>query len=70
MKKLTVLLLALLFANAHAEEARWWKGNTHAHSWWSDGDAPPELVADWYRQNDYNFLVLSDHNIMKVGEKW
>lgn len=70
MKKLTVLLLALLFANVHAEEARWWKGNTHAHSWWSDGDAPPELVADWYRRNDYNFLVLSDHNIMKVGEKW
>lgn len=67
-----LLLLGLMLgcAIAQAEEARWWKGNTHAHSWWSDGDAPPELVAQWYRDNGYNFLVLSDHNIMKVGEKW
>jgi len=51
-------------------QTQWWKGNTHAHSWWSDGDAPPELVAQWYKDNDYNFLVISDHNIMKQGEKW
>ena len=51
-------------------EPRWWRGNTHAHSWWSDGDAPPELIADWYKQHDYDFLVISDHNIMKKGVKW
>jgi hypothetical protein len=71
-----ILAVACLFSttlvqaqNAPAQE-RWWKGNTHAHSWWSDGDAPPELIADWYKNNDYNFLVISDHNIMKQGEKW
>lgn len=53
----------------HGRE-RWWKGNTHAHSWWSDGDMPPELIADWYKQHGYQFLVLSDHNIMQQGEKW
>ncbi|NDE01519.1 MAG: histidinol-phosphatase [Gammaproteobacteria bacterium] len=48
----------------------WWKGNTHTHTWWSDGDSPPESVAAWYRERDYNFLVLSDHNRMQEGEFW
>ncbi len=51
-------------------EQRWWRGNTHSHSWWSDGDAPPELITDWYKEHDYHFLVVSDHNIMKEGIKW
>lgn len=51
-------------------EMRWWKGNTHTHSWWSDGDTPPEVIADWYKKRGYNFLVFSDHNIMQQGEKW
>jgi hypothetical protein len=48
----------------------WWKGNTHAHTWWSDGDSPPELVSAWYRERGYHFLVLSDHNRMQEGEFW
>ena len=51
-------------------EERWWRGNTHSHSWWSDGDAPPELIADWYKEHGYHFLVISDHNTMKEGVKW
>jgi hypothetical protein len=50
--------------------AGWWKGNTHTHTWWSDGDSPPESVAAWYRERHYNFLVLSDHNRMQEGEFW
>src|SRR5262245_32769399 len=48
----------------------WLKGNTHTHTLWSDGDAAPEKVADWYKSHGYDFLVLSDHNIMLDGEKW
>lgn len=48
-----------------AGEARWWKGNTHTHSWWSDGDSPPENAAAWYREHGYQFVVLSDHNRMQ-----
>jgi len=48
----------------------WLKGNTHTHSLWSDGDAAPEKIADWYKSHGYQFLVLSDHNIMLDGEKW
>ena len=60
----------------HDETARtpavagWWKGNTHTHTWWSDGDSPPESVSSWYRERGYNFLVLSDHNRMQEGEFW
>jgi hypothetical protein len=42
---------------------RWFKGNTHTHTTESDGDSPPEVVARWYKQRGYNFLVLSDHNV-------
>jgi len=42
---------------------RWYKGNTHAHTDESDGDSPPEVVASWYKNHGYNFLVLSDHNV-------
>lgn len=42
---------------------RWFKGNTHAHTTESDGDSPPEVVARWYKDHGYDFLVLSDHNV-------
>jgi hypothetical protein len=50
--------------------ARWWKGNTHTHTFWSDGNDFPEMISEWYRANGYHFLVLSDHNILSRGEKW
>lgn len=51
-------------------EARWWKGNLHTHSLWSDGDDFPEMIAEWYRTHGYNFLALSDHNTLSQGERW
>ena len=42
---------------------KWLKGNTHAHTTMSDGDSPPEVVARWYKDHCYHFLVLSDHNV-------
>ena len=41
----------------------WYKGNTHAHTTNSDGDSPPEYVAQWYKDHGYDFLVLTDHNV-------
>jgi hypothetical protein len=46
----------------------WLKGNTHAHTTESDGDSPPEVVARWYRDHGYDFLVLSDHNVLTDTE--
>lgn len=44
-------------------DGSWYKGNTHAHTTESDGDSPPEVVARWYKDHGYDFLVLSDHNV-------
>lgn len=43
---------------------RWFKGNTHTHTNQSDGDSTPEEVIAWYRAHGYNFLALSDHNLV------
>ena len=43
---------------------RWYKGNTHAHTLESDGDSTPEEVTRWYKEHGYQFLVLSDHNVL------
>jgi hypothetical protein len=48
----------------------WFKGNTHTHSLWSDGDDFPEMIARGYRERGYHFLVLSDHNILSRSERW
>lgn len=53
-----------------APAPRWWKGNLHTHTFWSDGDDFPEMVAEWYRTHDYNFLALSDHNVLAQGMMW
>jgi hypothetical protein len=49
---------------------RWWKGNLHTHTLWSDGDGFPDVVAGWYRDHGYHFLALSDHNVLSQGELW
>jgi len=46
------------------EGCSWFKGNTHTHTLESDGDSPPEVVARWYKDHGYDFLVLSDHNVL------
>lgn len=52
------------------DAAQWWRGNLHTHTVWSDGDDFPENVAKWYKENGYDFLAFTDHNILLEGEKW
>ena len=56
--------------HAQKNETRWFKGNLHTHSLWSDGDGYPEMIVEWYKTNDYQFLTMSDHNILQTGERW
>jgi len=66
-----VLLISVCpISSAEEPPLRWWKGNLHTHSLWSDGDQFPEMIADWYREHGYHFLALSDHNILSEGRKW
>jgi hypothetical protein len=63
-----VLGLAVAAAAATPQDAparlRWFKGNTHTHTLNSDGDSTPDEVVRWYREQKYNFLVLSDHDVV------
>ncbi len=70
MKKNATTVIALFTYSLLVGCSHWYKGNTHTHTYWSDGNAAPEHAVDWYVQNDYDFLVLSDHNILSHGEKW
>ena len=51
-------------APSAAPELTWYKGNLHTHTINSDGDSSPDVVARWYKEHRYNFLVLSDHNFL------
>ncbi len=51
-------------------EQRWYRGNMHTHSYWSDGDDYLENIALWYREQEYDFLVFSDHNTLARGDRW
>lgn len=41
---------------------RWFKGNTHMHSYSSDGSCFPDEAAALYKRLGWNFLFLTDHN--------
>jgi hypothetical protein len=59
MRIIVLLLLgAMSVANA---QAKWFRGNVHTHTLNSDGDSPPDSVARWYRDHDYQFLFITDH---------
>jgi hypothetical protein len=68
---LTIVALGSLgFPSRAAGADRWWKGNLHTHSLWSDGNDYPEMIVGWYKDHGYDFLSLSDHNKMLVGQTW
>ena len=51
-------------------DLRWFRGNMHTHSHWSDGDDYLESIGLWYRDNGYDFLVFTDHNVVPTTERW
>ncbi|WP_420388283.1 histidinol-phosphatase [Roseivirga sp.] len=67
---LFVSCLLVASCEQNEEKQQWFKGNLHTHTYWSDGDAFPEMVLQWYKSNDYDFLSLTDHNTLQQGEKW
>ncbi len=70
IKSCSLSLLLVTLTSGCATQHPYWKGNTHTHTLWSDGNAAPEVIVDYYRSNDYQFLVLSDHNILSDHERW
>jgi hypothetical protein len=42
---------------------RWYRGNLHMHTYWSDGRIFPEQAIEIYKKLGYDFLGVSDHNV-------
>lgn len=62
--------LAWIVLGTGAVKEKFYKGNLHTHSYWSDGNTFPEEVAWWYKSQGYDFLAVTDHNILQEGDKW
>ena len=48
----------------------WYKGNLHMHSYWTDGHDFPEMVAEWFKQEGYNFIAFTEHDRHQTGDMW
>jgi hypothetical protein len=59
--------VARLAANG---KLRWFRGNLHTHSMWSDGDDYLEMVGLWYKDHGYDFLCFTDHNRLAKSQRW
>lgn len=66
MKKITIpfLLLIMFTYSSLAGNYHWYKGNTHCHTLSSDGKNTPAEVIEAYHAHGYNFLAITDHNIL------
>ena len=67
---LILICASSVVSQEQESELKWWRGNLHTHSLWSDGNDFPEMIAKWYVDNDYDFLALTDHNVLSRGERW
>lgn len=43
---------------------RWWKGNLHMHTLWTDGTAFPTVAAQHYKSLGYDFIAVTDHDML------
>lgn len=58
--------LSLLILGMAAQAGEWYRGNLHMHSLWSDGNVFPEDAVSWYRDHGYQFVCLSDHQMLQI----
>lgn len=66
-RAVNTLAVALGFAGAGCAQSHFYKGNLHTHSLWTDGTDFPEMIAMWYRGHGYNFLGITEHNMLQEG---
>ncbi len=59
-----LIALPLLACASWSRSAEWFKGNTHTHSKNSGGDSSPEDVVRWYHRKGYNFVFITDHEMV------
>lgn len=50
------------------EALRWFKGNLHTHTDQSDGERTPAEACAWFREQGYNFVHLTDHDVVTIED--
>ena len=66
---LTAVLLAAFACTASAQPpGRWYKGDLHAHSTYSDGDSPVAQVLAGVTEKGLEFFALTDHDTYMDGK--
>ena len=58
------------FDNPYATTGSWFRGNLHAHTTESDGRREPQAVIDDYAARGYDFLMISDHDLVTDPERF
>ena len=57
------------FSQGLSTGGRFYKGQFHTHTWWSDGKAAPEQAVAFYKDHGYDFLGITDHNVYAKGHR-
>jgi hypothetical protein len=72
MKKLQffyrIIFCLLILSRASLAQYHWYKGNVHTHTIESDGDLPLAQVMQTYKNLHYDFLVITDHNMVTPSQ--
>lgn len=50
--------------SSYTDAQNWFRGNLHTHTTCSDGTRPPEEVIADYEARGYDFLAISDHDVL------
>lgn len=50
--------------SSYTDAPNWFRGNLHTHTTRSDGSRPPEEVIADYEARGYDFLAISDHDVL------
>ena len=59
---ISVIFACSFTVNAGDVNVKWYKGQLHTHSYWSDGRGFPEQAIAEYKKRNYDFLSITDHN--------
>lgn len=51
------------FAKDYCSEKRWFKGDFHVHTTYSDGKMPPSRIHSEAKKQELDFYAITDHNV-------
>ena len=59
-----------MLKNPYDGSSNWLRGNLHAHTTRSDGKRDPQIVIDDYAGRGYDFLMISDHDMVTAPSEF